>query len=106
MQHATEATVLGNFDDAKFRYAGVSSRFFRRGDKFFVRTDDAAGRIADHEIKYTFGVEPLQQYLIELSGGRLQALSISWDSRPREQGGQRWFHLYPNERVDHRDELH
>ena len=106
MQHATEATVLGNFDDAKFRYAGVTSRFFRHGDKFFVRTDDAAGRLADHEIKYTFGVEPLQQYLIELSGGRLQALSISWDSRPREQGGQRWFHLYPNERVDHRDELH
>ena len=44
---------------------------------------------------YTFGVDPLQQYLIELPGGRLQALGIAWDTRPKAQGGQRWFHLYP-----------
>ena len=25
----------------------------------------------------------------------MQALSIAWDSRPKAQGGQRWFHLYP-----------
>ncbi|MFM7434301.1 MAG: tetratricopeptide repeat protein [Gammaproteobacteria bacterium] len=106
MQHATEATVLGDFKDSSFRYAGVTTRFFRRDGKFFVRTDGADGQLADHEIKYTFGVEPLQQYLIELPGGHWQALSISWDARPREQGGQRWFHLYPKERIDHRDELH
>ncbi|MFM8480478.1 MAG: multiheme c-type cytochrome, partial [Gammaproteobacteria bacterium] len=106
MQHTTETTVLGDFKDSSFRYAGMTSRFFRRDGKFFVRTDGVEGQLADHEIKYTFGVDPLQQYLIELPGGRLQALSISWDSRPREQGGQRWFHLYPKERIDHRDELH
>jgi hypothetical protein len=55
---------------------------------------------------YTFGVEPLQQYLVEFPDGRLQALSIAWDTRAKAQGGQRWFHLYPDERVDHRDELH
>ncbi|MBM4214505.1 MAG: hypothetical protein FJ179_12475, partial [Gammaproteobacteria bacterium] len=106
MQHATESTVLGDFKDSSFRYAEVTSRFFRRDGKFFVRTDGADGQLADYEIKYTFGVDPLQQYLIELPDGRLQALSISWDTRPREQGGQRWFHLYPKERIDHRDELH
>lgn len=106
MQHATEATVLGDFDDARLRYAGVESRFFRRDGRFFVRTDGADGRLADFEIRYAFGVEPLQQYLVEFSDGRLQALSIAWDARPKEHGGQRWFHLYPNERVDHRDELH
>ena len=57
-------------------------------------------------MKYTFGVDPLQQYLIELPGGRLQALSIAWDTRPKAKGGQRWFHLYPSERIDFRDELH
>ncbi|MDP2354496.1 MAG: tetratricopeptide repeat protein, partial [Beijerinckiaceae bacterium] len=57
-------------------------------------------------IKYTFGVEPLQQYLVEFPDGRVQALSVSWDSRPKESGGQRWFHLYPNEKVDHTDVLH
>ena len=39
MQEATEATVLGNFDDATISYAGVTSTFFRRGEWFFVRTD-------------------------------------------------------------------
>lgn len=106
MQHANMGTVLGNFDDSTFRYANVTTTFFRREDKFFVRTDGPDGALADFEVKYTFGVEPLQQYLVELPGGRLQALSISWDTRPREQGGQRWFHLYPDERIDHRDELH
>ncbi len=106
MQHARADTVLGNFDRAKFRYAAVESTFFQRDGKFFVHTDGADGRLADFEIKYTFGVAPLQQYLIEFPDGRLQALSIAWDSRPQGQGGQRWFHLYPNDKVDHRDELH
>src|SRR5439155_23882188 len=56
--------------------------------------------------KYTFGVEPLQQYLIELPQGRLQAFSIAWDSRPKSEHGQRWFHLHASERVTHTDELH
>ena len=106
MQHAAAETVLGNFAQAKFRYAGVESTFFRREGKFFVHTDGADGKLADFEIKYTFGIAPLQQYLIAFPDGRLQALSIAWDSRAKEQGGQRWIHLYPNEKVDHRDELH
>jgi len=106
MQHATDETVLGDFDDAKFRYAGVTTTFFRRDGGFFVRTDGADGQLADFRIEYTFGVEPLQQYLIAFPDGRLQALSISWDSRPRAHGGQRWFHLYPDDKVDYRDELH
>ncbi len=106
MQHATEASVLGRFDGDQFAYAGVTSRFFRRDGQYFIRTDGPDGQLADFEVKYTFGVEPLQQYLVELAGGRLQAVSVAWDSRPAEQGGQRWFHLYPDERVDHLDELH
>jgi hypothetical protein len=64
------------------------------------------GKLADYEISYTFGVYPLQQYLIAFPGGRYQALSIAWDSRPKEQGGQRWFHLQPERRVAHDDALH
>ena len=58
------------------------------------------------EVKYTFGIDPLQQYLIEFPDGRIQALSIAWDSRPKDQGGQKWFHLYPNEQIKHDDVLH
>ena len=106
MQPPSEATVAGDFRDARFTYAGVTSTFFRRDGKFLVRTDGPDGRLADYEVKYSFGVSPLQQYLIELPGGHLQALGIAWDTRPRAQGGQRWFHLYPGQNVSHEDELH
>jgi predicted CXXCH cytochrome family protein len=106
MDHATERSVLGDFADASFDHYGVRSRFFRKDGKFFVETDGPDGKLAVFEIKYTFGVDPLQQYLIELSGGRLQALSIAWDSRPKEEGGQRWLHLYPDEPIRSDDVLH
>src|SRR5262245_47979909 len=106
MDHATDASVLGDFNDARFEYHGVNSRFFRQDKKFLVETDGPDGRLATFEIKYTFGIDPLQQYLIEFPDGRLQALSIAWDSRPKQDGGQRWFHLYPNEEIRHDDVLH
>ncbi|HEX9183810.1 MAG TPA: tetratricopeptide repeat protein [Burkholderiales bacterium] len=106
MQPATPATVLGRFDGARFTYNGTTSTFSRKDDRFFVRTDGPDGRLADFEVKYTFGVHPLQQYLVEFPDGRMQALSLAWDARPKAQGGGRWFHLYPNERMDHRDPLH
>ena len=106
MAHATKDTVLGDFNDASFDYFGVHSRFFRDGDKFMVETDGPDGKLAAFEVKYTFGLDPLQQYLVEFPDGRIQALSLSWDSRPKDQGGQRWFHLYPHEEIRHDDILH
>ncbi|WP_407181552.1 cytochrome c3 family protein [Bradyrhizobium sp. STM 3562] len=106
MQHASATTVLGDFDNANFDYYGIQSRFFKKDDKFFVETDGPDGKLATFEVKYTFGIDPLQQYLIEFPDGRIQALSIAWDSRPKDRGGQRWFHLYPNEDIKHDDALH
>ena len=84
MDHATEKSVLGDFSGATFEHFGVKSRFFRRDGKFMVETDGADGQPAEFEIKYTFGISPLQQYLGEFPGGRLQALPIAWDSRPKD----------------------
>jgi len=106
MQEATAATVLGDFDDANFTHAGVTSTFTRRDARFFVRTDGPDGELTDYEIAYTFGQVPLQQYLIEFANGRYQVLPLCWDTRPAEKGGQRWFHLYPDETIDHTDQLH
>jgi Flp pilus assembly protein TadD len=106
MQEPTGAAVLGDFDDAVFTNEGVTTRFYRKDGRPFVRTDGPDGRPTDYPVAYTFGLVPLQQYLVALPGGRLQALSVAWDSRPKERGGQRYFHLYPNEHVDHRDVLH
>ncbi len=106
MQPATDASVAGDFNNARFTYAGVTSTFFRRDGKFVVRTDGPDGTLHDYDVTYAFGTSPLQQYLIEFPDGRLQALGIAWDTRPRAQSGQRWFHLYPGQNVTHRDELH
>ena len=102
MQVATAETVLGDFEDVRFEHGGVRSRFFRdEGGRFVVHTDGPDGEMADFAVAYTFGVDPLQQYLIELPGGRLQALGIAWDV-----AGERWFHLYPDARLSAGDPLH
>lgn len=101
MQVASKETVLGDFNDARFTHFGVSSRFFMRDDRFFVNTEGPDGKPSDFEIKYTFGVDPLQQYLVELPGGRVQCLQVAWDKEKR-----RWFHLQPDERITPDDPLH
>ena len=106
MQEATGETVLGNFDNASLTHYDVKSSFYMKDGRFMVRTEGPNGKIRSYEIKYTFGIEPLQQYLVEFPGGRMQALSLAWDARSKQQGGQRWFHLYPDEKIAHDDELH
>ncbi len=106
MQPAADATVLGDFNGASLTYNGVTTKFFRRRGEFMVYTDGPAGAMNEYRIEYTFGVAPLQQYLIRMPGGRLQAFGIAWDSRPRAQGGQRWFHLYADRRIAAGDPLH
>ncbi len=106
MQRANAKTVLGNFQDTVFSHKGQTSRLYTVDQKFMVQTDGPDGKLQDYEIAYTFGIEPLQQYLIPFPKGRFQALSLAWDTRSKEAGGQRWFHLYPDERIDHTDPLH
>ena len=101
MQEATDETVLGDFDDASFEHFEVTTRFFRRGGDYFVHTEGPDGELADFRVAYTFGVEPLQQYLVEFPGGRIQCLTIAWDV---ERG--RWYSLYPDERIAPDDPLH
>ena len=106
MQVANGGTVKGDFSGARFTYGGVESSLTSDGGRYRVRTVGPDGRLADFDVKYVFGFRPLQQYLIDMPGGRYQVLGLSWDSRPKAQGGQRWFHLHPDEHVDHRDVLH
>jgi len=106
MTEAGEQTVLGDFNDTTFTAHGLTSRFFRRDGRYWVETQGPTGATETYPIRYTFGWRPLQQYLIEFPGGRLQSLGIAWDSRDREDGGQRWFQLYPDERLDATHPLH
>ena len=106
MQPATQETVLGDFQDSWFTHFGITSTFYRRDAKYLVQTEAQNGEIQEFEITHTFGVEPLQQYLVRFPQGRFQALGICWDTRPAEEGGQRWFALYPDERIGPDDPLH
>jgi tetratricopeptide (TPR) repeat protein len=101
MEPANETTVLGDFDDARFTHQGVTTRFFRRDGRFFFHTEGPDGQLADFEVAYTFGVEPLQQYLVPFPDGRLQSFTVAWDTQAR-----RWFHLYPDEHIPAGDPLH
>ncbi len=106
MQEATPDSVLGDFSGVDFRYFDQVSTFFKRDGQFVVRTDNADGDPDDFIVSFTFGVAPLQQYLVKMPDGRVQALPVAWDARSRADGGQRWFHLYPDEFISHADPLH
>jgi Flp pilus assembly protein TadD len=96
MSHMSDDAVQGDFNNAELEFNGKTHRFFRRGDQYWVNIEGPDGAFHDYEITYTFGFEPLQQYMTEFDDGRVQLIPFAWDTRSREQGGQRWFHLYPN----------
>jgi len=106
MQEARSPAVLGRFDGSRFIEGGVTSTFLRHGDRYVVNTEGPDAMLRDFEILYTFGVWPLQQYLVDLGGGRIQALALSWDARPAALGGQRWFSLDSGASVTPADRLH
>ncbi len=99
MDLATPETVLGDFNNATLEHDGIVSRMFRRGDQFMVHTEGPDGQLQDFQVKYVFGLTPLQQYMVEFDRteavgeneiARLQVLRISWDTE-----NKRWFYLRP-----------
>jgi predicted CXXCH cytochrome family protein len=102
MQQPTPASVSGDFGGVQFSgRSGVAARFFERDGGYLIRTTGPDGHDANFRVRFTFGVDPLQQYLLPLPGGRLQAFSVAWDTRRR-----RWFDLNPAETIGPDDELH
>ena len=106
MQHVSRSAVLAPFAGESLKHHGNVTTFSTRDNRFIIHTEGPDGKPADYPVKYVFGVSPLQQYLIELPGGRLQAFTLAWDTRPKTSGGQRWFDLYPNEAHKAGDPLH
>ncbi len=105
MDSATLETVLGDFNDRTLEHLGVTTRFFIRDGRFMVHTQGDGGEMRDYTVRYVFGIRPLQQYLVEFPGGAFQMLPYCWDTRPRQEGGQRWFHIYGREKIPPNDIL-
>ncbi len=97
MELATEEAVIGDFDNAEFERLGVVTKLFRKGDEYWVNTEGPDGENHDYQIKYTFGIDPLQQYMVEFPDGRVQVLRVSWDTHKK-----RWFYVPPPDAVDER----
>ncbi|UUY06783.1 tetratricopeptide repeat protein [Pseudomonas sp. J452] len=101
MQEASDTSVLGDFNNVSFKSDSETTRFFRKGREFWIHAPGADGQPQDFRVAYAFGIEPLQQYLIDTGKGHLQALGVAWDTQKKS-----WFHLYPGQCVDFRDPLH
>ena len=113
MDLATATTVLGDFSGVNFSHHGIDSRLYREGERYMVHTEGPDGAMKDFEVKYVFGVAPLQQFMVEFERhpdakpgelGRLQVLRISWDTAKKK-----WFYLPPPdvaERILPGDDLH
>lgn len=94
-------SVLGDFNDVSFTNCGTTSRFLRDSTSYVIETLGPNGQMNRYLVKYTFGHDPLQQYLVATERGRLQAFTIAWDTR-----AGRWFSLYPDECFEPGDPLH
>ncbi len=103
MRPANKDTVLGDFNDVTLHFHGIDTRLFRQGGEFKVSTTGVDGKPGLFTIQYTFGHYPLQQYLIDIGKGHLQALNIAWDSRAADKGGQRWYHLRAGDVINPED---
>jgi tetratricopeptide (TPR) repeat protein len=101
MQLADSLSVLADFDGEKFTSQGVTSYFFKKDSDFYVNTEGPDGDYHDYKIVYTFGITPLQQYIVKFPNGHYQCLRTAWDSVKNK-----WFDLYPDFKVVHSEWLH
>ncbi len=101
MQVASDSTILGNFNNSVFKSQGVVSKFFTNNGSYYVNTEGRDGKNHDFKIEYTFGVAPLQQYIVKFPDGHYQCLRTAWDTEKNK-----WFDLYPDFKVVHSEWLH
>ena len=98
--------ILGNFNNTEIAINGVTTKFYKKDNEYWVNTENENGNYENYKIEYTFGFTPLQQYLIKTQNGKYQVLPLSWDSRAKERGGQRWFHIYGDDHIKPTDRVH
>lgn len=96
MKIADSLSILGDFDDATFTNKNITSTFFKKNGKYYVNTEGTDGKYQDYKIIYTFGVIPLQQYIVEFPNGHYQCLLTAWDTKKKK-----WFHLQPDLEIKH-----
>ena len=74
MKLADSTTVKGDFNNSVFVHKGVKSSFYKKGQDFYVTTANKKGVPEEYKIVYTFGVTPLQQFIVAFPNGAYQCL--------------------------------
>ncbi|MEC8326675.1 MAG: tetratricopeptide repeat protein [Pseudomonadota bacterium] len=97
MEVANDSSILGNFDNASLAYQNQTARFFKKDSGFYIEMPNLTGELTTYAVAYTFGYHPLQQYMFDFGNGHYQFFPFAWDSRSKQQGGQRWFVLHPEQ---------
>ena len=64
MDTASSKSIVGDFNNITHTFKGFTSKFYKKGDKFYVYTQGPEGKAEEYEIVYAFGIRPLQQYVI------------------------------------------
>ena len=105
MAVADKESVLGDFSGAQVSHYSQHATFFKKDASYWITLIEGA-KPQNYQVKYTFGHYPLQQYLIEQEGGKLQVFPFAWDARTKQEGGQRWYPNYPAEDIQANDRLH
>lgn len=107
----SNTSVLGDFNNVYARHFSQRGYFFTQNGQYKASIQDNSegdGPLQNAEtfvVKYTFGHYPLQQYLVETKPGTLHVLPFAWDTRSKQEGGQRWYHIY-DEDIRAEDRLH
>jgi len=98
---ANESTVLGAFTGKSIKHYHSQYDFYRRNDSFFVSETVEGKKPKEYFVRYTFGVEPLQQYLVDFPDGKYQVFPAAWNTI-KEQ----WFIPYHQLSQDTSDWFH
>jgi len=88
MAVASDTSIKGDFNNAELTFNGKTTKFYKRDGKFYVYTEGLGGKMQEFPVAYTFGIRPLQQYLIPFGNGKYQCLPIAWNTKEHK-----WFHM-------------
>lgn len=101
MKLPTKETMLGDFNNVTFEGEGEKYFFYQNSNGYFVDYTPENGIKKQYKVAYTFGVTPLQQYLIEFPDGKYQTLRATWDVIKKE-----WYNQYKGQQISTDDWLH
>lgn len=85
--------AAASFDGQRIAW-GIANEtsVYREGDRLYARMGERDLEPTRHELRYFFGRGSLEQHLVELPGGRLQALPLGFDVRRGD-----WFDIFPGD---------